>query len=57
MEEEGRENLKGKIVESKDQRGPSRKGKQEQMPLEVKLNKNYRIVRGKTRLEPKICGV
>lgn len=57
MEEEARENLKGKIVESKDQRGPSRKGKQEQMPLEVKLNKNYRIVRGKTRLEPKICEV
>lgn len=41
MEEETKEDLKGRVVK-RDHRGPSRKGKQhEQMPLEVKLNNDY----------------
>lgn len=40
-EKEAKKDLKGRVVK-RDQRGPSRKGKQhEQMPLEVKLNKHY----------------
>lgn len=41
MEEEAKKDLKGRVIK-RDQRGPSKKGKQrEQMPLEMKLNKDY----------------
>lgn len=41
MKEEAKGNLKGRVIK-RDQRGPSRTGKQlEQMPLEVKLKTDY----------------